>query len=454
MKGVRAFALRNIRRSARGDPGRFVVISPRGCRPRPGRARAARRGRSPNARRIVRPAETAGGLASATAGSDRRLRRFIRRQEQALAPTLPAATRSPHATAGPARSLAAPMPGVRLRHAVETRRSIREPIFAICGLRVDPFDCEAHIARLKHARRFVSIAQSAAYLSRCLLSRLVTTSWSATRDHGRARCPEAACSQRRLMAGCSPTQGQPAATRNNDSYRRATLHSVAFGCIPWRGQCLQQYDNAPAPHGSRQFRILRDWASGPSLSMVSGMDQNLYLPPVSGSKFGRSLLCAAAAAPAAFDFAHPQVVGRKQMAIAANSGDVGALIHAIHRKAHHLGFGCSKARPRYQLRRFATLCAGLQRCRARLSGFRASPPGCHPAATLKRLSGVRFFEQHRSNAGPPRHEPGAPTRHSDHYIFALHRIRPAEAAWQFRWPKHEMQHPPSVVDQSLRRSVE
>jgi hypothetical protein len=60
------------------------------------------------------------------------------------------------------------------------------------------------------------------------------------------------------------------------------------------------------------------------------------------------------------------------------------------------------AAPRYQLRRFATLCAGLQRCRTHLSGFRVSPPGCHPAATPKRLSGVRVFEQRQSNAGPPR----------------------------------------------------
>jgi hypothetical protein len=104
-----------------------------------------------------------------------------------------------------------------------------------------------------------------------------------------------------------------------------------------------------------------------------------------------------------------------------------------------------------------TVCDALRRIAAlshALSGFRVSPPGCHPAATPKRLSGVRIFEQRRSNARPPCHKAGAPTRHSDHYFFALHTIRPAEAAWQFRWPKHEMQHPPSVVDQSLRRSVE
>jgi hypothetical protein len=78
------------------------------------------------------------------------------------------------------------------------------------------------------------------------------------------------------------------------------------------------------------------------------MDQKLCRPLLLCPKFDRSLPAASAAAPAAFDFVYPQVVGRKQMAIAASVGHRGALTNAIMGKAHHLCFGCSKARPRYQ----------------------------------------------------------------------------------------------------------
>jgi len=88
-------------------------------------------------------------------------------------------------------------------------------------------------------------------------------------------------------------------------------------------------------------------------------------------KFGRSLPTTAATAPATFRLIHLQVVGREQMAITADFGasdgslaspsvigreqmamaaDRGyghGLRITLQRKAHHMNFGCSKARPRY-----------------------------------------------------------------------------------------------------------
>jgi len=65
-------------------------------------------------------------------------------------------------------------------------------------------------------------------------------------------------------------------------------------------------------------------------------------------KFGRSRPTTAATAPAAFGSVHLQVVEREQMAIAADLGYGHGLEDTFQGKAHHIGFGCSKARPRYQ----------------------------------------------------------------------------------------------------------
>ncbi len=88
---------------------------------------------------------------------------------------------------------------------------------------------------------------------------------------------------------------------------------------------------------------------GARLAYFFSMDQNLCRPPLSCPKFDRSLPATTAATPATFDFIYPQVVRRQHMAIAASGGYGRALAYAIPGKAHHLGFGCFKARPRYQL---------------------------------------------------------------------------------------------------------
>jgi predicted nucleic acid-binding protein len=78
-------------------------------------------------------------------------------------------------------------------------------------------------------------------------------------------------------------------------------------------------------------------------------------------KFGCSRPTTAAAAPAAFRVIDLQVVGSKQMAVAAHIGYGHGLEDTLLAKANHISFGCFKARPRYQFRRFAPLCAGLPR---------------------------------------------------------------------------------------------
>jgi hypothetical protein len=64
-------------------------------------------------------------------------------------------------------------------------------------------------------------------------------------------------------------------------------------------------------------------------------------------KFGRSRPTTLAAAPATFRLVRSQVVGREQMTIAADTGNGHGLEDAFPGEAHHISFGCSKARPRY-----------------------------------------------------------------------------------------------------------
>ena len=66
-------------------------------------------------------------------------------------------------------------------------------------------------------------------------------------------------------------------------------------------------------------------------------------------KFGRSRPPTAAAAPATFRWVHLQVVGREQMTIAADIRYGHGVEEALQGKAHHISFGCSKARPRYHM---------------------------------------------------------------------------------------------------------
>src|SRR5581483_12089675 len=104
-----------------------------------------------------------------------------------------------------------------------------------------------------------------------------------------------------------------------------------------------------AHHAGPGLRNLRDWAPAPKWRMVWSMDEILCRPLVSCPKFDCSLPTTAAAAPTAFDLVYLQVVWGEQMAIAANAGYRHGLADAFHGKAHHLSFGCFKARPRYQL---------------------------------------------------------------------------------------------------------
>lgn len=79
------------------------------------------------------------------------------------------------------------------------------------------------------------------------------------------------------------------------------------------------------------------------------MDQTLNRCLMARPKFGSPFAATAPAAPATFEFVYPQVVSRKEMAIAASSGYGRTLAYAIPGEAHHLSFGCFKAGPRYQL---------------------------------------------------------------------------------------------------------
>jgi hypothetical protein len=66
-------------------------------------------------------------------------------------------------------------------------------------------------------------------------------------------------------------------------------------------------------------------------------------------KLGRSCPATAATAPATSRLVHLQVIGREQMAITADIGYSHGLEDTFQGKAHHISFGCSKARPRYHV---------------------------------------------------------------------------------------------------------
>jgi hypothetical protein len=79
------------------------------------------------------------------------------------------------------------------------------------------------------------------------------------------------------------------------------------------------------------------------------MQQDLcrYLLP--RSKLGRSFVATTAAAPPAFSSVYRHVLGCERMTVAANIGNGQRLANPFHGKSHHLGVGCSKARPRYHM---------------------------------------------------------------------------------------------------------
>ena len=106
-------------------------------------------------------------------------------------------------------------------------------------------------------------------------------------------------------------------------------------------------------------------------SIVHGPES---MPPAyAAPKFGRLHPTTAAAAPATFRFL--QIAGRERMAITADIGYGHGLGDTFQGKAHHLSFGCFKARPRYHLQRFAPSCNGLPRvCSCSQPALRRSRP--------------------------------------------------------------------------------
>ena len=127
------------------------------------------------------------------------------------------------------------------------------------------------------------------------------------------------------------------------------MRVIARRCIPLRFGAsrsedlrLERVEKAPAPCGSWPCRSLR--------SMDQTLCRRLMPRPTT-----------AAATPATSRLVHLKVVGPQQMAIAAESGYGHGLEDAFEGKAHHISFGCSKARPRYQFQRFAPICDVVHR---------------------------------------------------------------------------------------------
>ena len=154
------------------------------------------------------------------------------------------------------------------------------------------------------------------------------------------------------LSGTFPMRHQQpllAASRNNDAYHSATLHSVALWCIAFGRSPFWMGSARHLHHASRGHLAIcaatNRSALGTNLSL---MDQNQCRGPMSRPEFGRSHPTTAAAAPATSRLVHLQVIGREQMAIAADAGYSQGLEDAFQGKAHHISFGCSKARPRYQ----------------------------------------------------------------------------------------------------------
>jgi hypothetical protein len=152
------------------------------------------------------------------------------------------------------------------------------------------------------------------------------------------------------------------ASQKHDSYHCAALHPVALWCIAvGRRHSWIGVGRAPAPLDSGSSRNMRGYESACTWITLSYMDQNLCRRLMPRPKCGRSRPTTAPAAPAAFCLVRPQIVGSEQMAIAADAGYGRGLADTFQGKAHHISFGCSKARPRYQFQRFAPRCTGWPR---------------------------------------------------------------------------------------------
>jgi hypothetical protein len=113
-----------------------------------------------------------------------------------------------------------------------------------------------------------------------------------------------------------------ASSRRHPHYR-IPPRDGAFGCALVHSglkASASSAPQAPAPCVSGSSRNLRSFESAPTWTTLSCMDQNLYRRLMPRPKVGRSRPTTAAAAPAAFHPVHLQVLGREQMAIAADVG--------------------------------------------------------------------------------------------------------------------------------------
>ena len=148
----------------------------------------------------------------------------------------------------------------------------------------------------------------------------------------------------------------PLAVRHQPSPPVETmLRIIAQRCIPLRfaasrsvNHRLDRVGKTRAPRGSGPSRHLRGYESAFTWITLWFMYQDLCRRLMPRPKFSRSRPATVEAPPATFRLVHLQVVWREQMAIAADIGYGHRLEDAFQGKAHHVSFGCSKARPRYQ----------------------------------------------------------------------------------------------------------
>ena len=110
---------------------------------------------------------------------------------------------------------------------------------------------------------------------------------------------------------------------------------------------LDRSGRAPALCGCAPSHDLRGYESASTWITLAFKDQNLRRRLMPRPKFGRSRPPTAATPPATVRLVYLQIVGREQMTIAAGIGYGHGRDDTFQGKAHHISFGCFKARPRY-----------------------------------------------------------------------------------------------------------
>lgn len=148
----------------------------------------------------------------------------------------------------------------------------------------------------------------------------------------------------RLLPGARPSPASQSVLR----IRVRPCILLRFDALQSEGPLLDRAGRAPAPRISGSSRRFRGYESASSSITLPLMDQNLCRRLMPRPKFGCSRPTTAAAAPATFRIVHRQVVGREQMAIAADTGYGHGVEDTFRRKRHNMTFGCIKSHPRYQ----------------------------------------------------------------------------------------------------------